>query len=108
MTTRMNRLQLSFREEQAVYLAKRAERDGISMAEVVRRLVDAEAAAETPHDVDAIWDIVGLIDEDVPLVDGIPVSEAPDLYLYGRPAPVAASPADVKRQTSPPRKRGQS
>jgi hypothetical protein len=94
----MNRLQLSFREEQASYLARRAERDGISMAEVVRRLVDAEAAAEAPHDVDGIWDIVGLIDQDVPLVDGIPVSEAPDLYLYGRPAASATSPARRSRR----------
>ena len=58
--------------------------------------------------MDAIWGIVGLIDEDVPLVDGIPVSEAPDLYLYGRPAPAAAPPADIEDQTSPTRKRGRS
>lgn len=102
MTTRMNRLQLSLREEHAAYLARRAKRDGVSMAEVVRRLVDAEAAAETPHEVDAIWDIVGLIDEDVSLIDGIPVSEAPDLYLYGRPA--VAPPAGAARQAPTTRK----
>jgi hypothetical protein len=80
----MHRLQLSFREEQAVYLTRRAERDGVSMAEVVRRLVDAEAAGDSLREADGVWDIVGIIDEEVPLIGGVPVSEDPDLYLHGR------------------------
>lgn len=80
----MQRLQLSLQEEQAQYLALRAEREGISMAEVVRRLLDNEARRDSVEGSDSIWDIVGLITDELPLINGIAVSEDPDLYLYGQ------------------------
>lgn len=80
----MHRLQLSLQEEQAQYLAMRAEREGVSMAEVVRRLLDHEARQDSSEGSGSIWDIVGLIKGELPLIDGIPVSENPDLYLYGQ------------------------
>lgn len=80
----MHRLQLSLREEQAQYLATRAEREGVSMAEVVRRLLDTEARQDPGQSPNSLWGIVGLIKGELPLIDGIAVSENPDLYLYGR------------------------
>lgn len=82
----MHRLQLSLQEEQAQYLAMRAEREGVSMAEVVRRLLDDEARQDAMAGSDSIMDIVGLFTDELPLIDGIPVSDDPDLYLYGREA----------------------
>lgn len=82
----MHRLQLSLQEEQAQYLAMRAEREGVSMAEVVRRLLDDEARQDAMAGSDSILDIVGLYTDTLPLIDGIEVSEDPDLYLYGREA----------------------
>ena len=79
----MQRLQLSLQEEQAQYLARRAERQGVSMAEVVRRLLDDEARLDAQAGSDSILDIVGLFTDELPLINGIPVSVDPDLYLYG-------------------------
>lgn len=47
MTTSMHRLQISLPEPQLRYLADRARRQGVSMAEVIRRLLEAAAAAES-------------------------------------------------------------
>jgi hypothetical protein len=85
MATSMHRIQLSLREEQAAYLAERARRDGISQAEVVRRLLDEEAAEDRPSEAGGIWSIVGLVRGEVALIDDVPVSEAPDRYIYGLP-----------------------
>lgn len=46
MTTSMHRLQISLPEPQLRYLAGRARRDGASMAEVIRRLLETAAAEE--------------------------------------------------------------
>ncbi len=51
MTTTMHRLQISLPESQLRYLASRAQRDSISMAEAIRRLLDAAAAEESPGSV---------------------------------------------------------
>ncbi len=48
MTTTMHRLQISLPEPQRRYLAERAQRAGVSMAEVIRRLLEAAAAEESP------------------------------------------------------------
>jgi hypothetical protein len=55
----------------------------VSIAEVIRQLVrrEEEATAAQQSSVDSIWEIIGMITEDRPLMDGIPVSEQPDLYL---------------------------
>jgi hypothetical protein len=47
MTTTMHRLQISLPEQLFRYLAGRARRDGVSMAEVIRRLLDVAAEAES-------------------------------------------------------------
>ena len=79
----MRRLQISLPRSQARFLAERARRDGVSIAEVIRQLIrrEEEAAAAQQSSVDSIWEIVGMITDDRPLMDGIPVSEQPDLYL---------------------------
>jgi len=46
MTTSMHRLQISLPEPQLRYLADCARRDGVSMAEVIRRLLDGAAERE--------------------------------------------------------------
>jgi hypothetical protein len=104
MSTRMHRLQLSLREEQATYLAERARREGLSMAEVVRRLLDEEFAAEqTDEAPEAIWHICGLSADEEQLVDDIPVSERPELYLYD---PRAATPGATRPPSARRRRRG--
>jgi hypothetical protein len=82
-STRMRRLQLALRDEQATYLARRARRERVSMAEVVRRLLDEAAAADMTHDVQSIWAICGPDSDEEPLAGGVPVSADVDSYLYG-------------------------
>ena len=47
MTTSMHRLQISLPEQQFGYLAARARREGVSMAEVIRRLLEDAAEGES-------------------------------------------------------------
>lgn len=49
MTTTMHRLQISLPERQRRYLAERAQRDRVSLAEVIRRLLERAAAEESPQ-----------------------------------------------------------
>ena len=81
MSTSMHRLQISLPRSQVRFLAERARRDGVSIAEVIRQLVQREEEAAPARSIDSLWEIVGMITEDQPLIDGIPVSEQPDLYL---------------------------
>jgi hypothetical protein len=46
MTTSMHRLQISLQDQQLWYLADCARRDGVSMAEVIRRLLEGAAERE--------------------------------------------------------------
>ncbi len=89
MTTSMHRLQISIPTWQHEFLAERAGRDGVSIAEVIRQLVqrEAEAASEQRTSVDSIWKIAGIGKDRGPLINGIPVSQAPDLYLAEMIAP---------------------
>ena len=83
MTTNMHRLPVSLREEQVEYLAERARREGASVAEVIRQLVDRERVVDDARGdrPDPIWDIAGMIKEELPLIGGQAVSEHPDLYI---------------------------
>lgn len=84
MATTMHRLQISLPEWQAQYLAERARRDGVNIAEVIRRLVKRES--ESPADqrpAEGLWELAGLAEDHGPLLDGTPVSENPELYLTG-------------------------
>lgn len=82
MATKMHRLQISLPHTQARYLEQRARLDGISMAEVVRRLIDRESAGGS-RSADGLWDIAGIADDHGPQIEGVPVSENPELYLAG-------------------------
>lgn len=84
MATRMHRLQISLPHRQARFLEERARLDGVSMAEVVRRLIAREAeSAQGSRHVDGLWDIAGIAEDRGSLVEGVAVSENPDLYLAG-------------------------
>lgn len=78
----MHRLQISLPLWQFQFLSERARRAGIIIAEVIRQLIqrEVEAASEQATSIDSIWEIVGIAEDHGPLMDGIPVSEAPDLY----------------------------
>ncbi len=86
MATTMHRLQISLPEWQAQYLAERARRDGVSIAEIVRRLVKRESETSAdPNSTESLWEIAGLAEDHGPLVDDTPVSESPELYLTRPP-----------------------
>jgi hypothetical protein len=79
----MHRLPISFRPEQMDYLIERARREGASVAEVIRRLIDRERKTDSTRAdrFDPIWDIAGMITDDLPLIDDQPVSAYPDRYV---------------------------
>ena len=87
MSTSMNRLQISLPEWQVRFLADLAEHEGVSMAEIVRRLIQREAAAMAPTGTEAIWDVAGIAEDHGPLIQGTAVSERPELYLAADAAP---------------------
>ena len=51
MVTSMHRLQISLPQSQAQFLAERARRDGVSIAEVIRQLIRREEEAVPAHSV---------------------------------------------------------
>jgi hypothetical protein len=80
----MHRLQISLPKAQAHFLRERARREGISAAEVIRRLLEREEQATTTvtqADIDEALSIMGIGENQLPLIDGKAVSEYPDLYL---------------------------
>ena len=84
MATKMHRLQISLPHRQARFLEERARLDGVSMAEVLRRMIEREAAsAERSGSVEGLWDIAGIAEDRGPQIDGVAVSENPELYLTG-------------------------
>lgn len=93
MSTSMHRLQISLPREQMRYLRERAKRDGSSAAEIIRQLIqqEAESTTVTDDDIAAALSVVGLGEDYGPLIDGIPVSQNPHLYLAELSAPRRAS-----------------
>ncbi|MFL6193678.1 MAG: ribbon-helix-helix protein, CopG family [Thermoanaerobaculia bacterium] len=86
MSTNMHRLQISLPEWQTDFLAAQARREGVSMAEVVRRLIQREAeTARRPVETSSLWDIAGIGEDQGPLIQNVPVSENPELYLTAPP-----------------------
>lgn len=82
MSMTMHRLQISLPEWQSDFLAAQARKEGVSMAEVVRRLIQREAdAAYQPLETASLWDIAGIAEDRAPLIQDVPVSENPELYL---------------------------
>ena len=84
MATKMHRLQISLPHRQLRFLEERARLDGISMAEIVRRLIEREAGSlQHSGSVEGLWDIAGIAEDRGPQIDGVAVSENPELYLMG-------------------------
>jgi len=101
MATKMHRLQISLPHRQARFLEERARIAGVSMAEVVRRLLEQEAASSQPSgSVDGIWEVAGIAEDHGPLIEGVAVSESPELYLAG-----FATGSGVKRHPSKRKRR---
>jgi len=96
MTTNMHRLQISLPRRQIEFLVRRARRDGVSVAELIRRLVEneAQAAQSGPVDPEAALSFAAIVADEGSLIAGQPVSENVDLYL---------AEAGLPRQTSKPR-----
>jgi hypothetical protein len=87
MSTAMHRLQISLPHEQARFLSDRARRDGVSIAEIIRRLVRRELEAAPARSVDSLWSIAGVGEDREPLIDKVPVSEQPHLYIAEAASP---------------------
>ena len=82
MGTSMHRLQISLPQWELQFLSERARRDGVSIAEVIRQLVQREAEAHSAQAVsESIWSIAGIADDNGPLIRDVAVSECPELYL---------------------------
>ncbi len=92
MATTMHRLQISLPEWQVQFLTERAQQEGVSIAKLIRRLVERENEARADlGSADALWELAGLAEDHGPLRDGTPVSERPELYLTGATAGSAHS-----------------
>ena len=99
MATKMHRLQISLPHRQARFLEDRARLEGVSMAEVVRRLIEREAESTEPSgSVEGIWDIAGIAEDRGPRIEGVAVSENPELYLAGFASGASAKRPSGKRK----------
>jgi hypothetical protein len=81
MGSTMHRLHICVEEHQYRYLAQRAKREGVSVAALVRRMVQQEAEATQPGGFDELLAIAGIGEDNAALEGGLPVSEGP----HGRP-----------------------
>lgn len=81
MATSMHRLQVCLPESQVQYLTHRAQREGVSIAELVRRLVEEATRSSNEEGTGSLWEIAGIGEEHEPLIHGIPVSRKPQIYL---------------------------
>jgi hypothetical protein len=95
MSTNMHRLQISLPQWEMQFLEERARRDGHSIAEVVRQLIQREATAAQSGS-DSVWEIAGIAADEGALIHDVPVSERPDLYLAAHTVP---PPAVRKRRS---------
>lgn len=82
MATSMYRLQISLPHWQQQFLRARARRDGVSVAEVIRVLVEREAKLATGSPAtESFLDLAGVGEDRLPLIGGLAVSERPEAYL---------------------------
>jgi metal-responsive CopG/Arc/MetJ family transcriptional regulator len=85
MTTSMHRLQISLPEGQVRYLRHLSKRERVSIAEIIRRLVqDQVETANRAVETNRLYDIAGIATDPYPLIDGIAVSEWPERYLVNQ------------------------
>jgi len=93
----MHRLQVSLPKSQVDFLAARARREGVSIAELIRRLVEYAAAARSAETAKSLWSIAGIAEERLPLIGGRAVSEHVSLYLAESAAPQMSRRAGSRR-----------
>jgi predicted DNA-binding protein len=76
------RTQLMLEPEQHDRLQALAEAESTSVSDLVRKAIDRFLRQRQPLPVskDPIWEVVGIGEGEKELIDGIPVSEDPDLY----------------------------
>lgn len=77
----MHRTQILLEDRQYRLLRERARRQGVSMAGLIRAILDRELSGPPGGQESGLWEIVG-IDEG----DASAVSERTDRYLYGKDA----------------------
>ena len=107
MTTSMHRLQISLPRRQMEFLAARARRQGVSIAELIRQIVENEAQVTEigPTDLESALSFAGIVAEEGSLIDGQPVSENVDLYLVEAALPRRASnPKSARSSRKRPRR----
>ena len=100
MATSMHRLQVCLPESQVQYLTHRARAEGVSIAELIRRLVETASKTTSGSSINSLWEIAGIGEDRDPLIDEIPVSEKPEMYLA-----VALQRGASRQKKAPRRKR---
>ena len=99
MATTLHRLQISLPGWQVQYLSDCAKKDRVSMAEVIRRLIQRASEKSRQEDsVESIWEIAGIVRDEGPIYGGLPVSERPEMYSPDYAAPGAAPPLRGKKE----------
>jgi hypothetical protein len=78
----MHRSQVMLKEHQHVYLVTEAQRQGKSISQIVRELIDDHMARTRDLENDPFFDIIGMVEGDDPnaAIDH-------DYYVYGLPRP---------------------
>jgi ribbon-helix-helix CopG family protein len=106
VTTSMHRLQISLPRRQMEFLAARARREGVSVAELIRRMVENEAQATEigPADLESALSFAGIVPDEGSLIEGQSVSENVDLYLVEASLPNRASNPKSARPQAPRRR----
>ena len=89
----MHRLQISVEKGQYDWLQERARCLGVSIAEVIRQMVDHEAEEDEAGDAETFLALAGTAEDRYPLINGQPVSANVDLYLAHHELEKRCSPA---------------
>jgi hypothetical protein len=95
----MHRLQISLPRSQVEYLTNRAKREGVSIAELLRRLIHRESDQSAARGDDSLREIIGIGKAKEALIDNIPVSEQPDLYLHAPAGSYSKTVAAKRKKT---------
>ena len=74
----MHRSQIMLKEHQHAYLVSEAQRQGKSISQIVRELIDEHMARRRDLENDPFFDIIGMVEG-----DGEPIGRSIDYYVYG-------------------------
>jgi hypothetical protein len=74
----MHRSQIMLKEDQYAYLVSQAQRQGKTISQVVRELIDEHIAQTRDLTDDPFFDLIGMVEG-----NGEPVGRNIDDYLYG-------------------------